>query len=129
MNSLVKMAVAAATLTYLTGCASILNGTHQQVTVKTPPVEHARCTLTNSNGEWEVSDTPASVKIHRDYNDLNISCSKPGYQTARKTVISKTKAPVFGNVVLGGVVGAGVDMVNGAAYAYPETISVPMHKG
>jgi hypothetical protein len=32
----------------------------------------------------------------------------------------------YGNILLGGVIGAGVDVVNGAAYDYPSEVSVPL---
>lgn len=32
----------------------------------------------------------------------------------------------FGNILFGGVIGAGVDMSSGAAYDYPATLSIPM---
>jgi hypothetical protein len=41
---------------------------------------------------------------------------------------SDTKGMVFGNILLGGVVGAGVDIATGAAYDYPEVIAVEMGK-
>lgn len=54
----------------LTGCASIVDGTHENVMVITTPVTDAHCTLTNSKGEWYVNSTPGSVEVHRDFNPL-----------------------------------------------------------
>ena len=41
-------------------------------------------------------------------------------------VKSSTKAMAFGNVLFGGVIGVGVDTVSGAAYDYPNVVTVQM---
>lgn len=41
---------------------------------------------------------------------------------------SKTKGMAFGNIVFGGVIGAGVDMADGAAYDYPNEINMNLNK-
>lgn len=112
----------------LTGCASIVNGTSESVSVQTSPEEGAKCSLTNNKGQWFVSDTPGSVTVHRSYQPLTVDCQKDGYANAETKVESKTKGMLFGNVVFGGVIGAGVDAGDGAAYDYPVNIMVPMEK-
>lgn len=124
---LVKRIAVPAMFSLLTGCASIVNGTQQNVQVVTPPVTGASCLLSNSKGQWTLPSTPGVVTVHRAYGDLAVSCHKGGYAPANQTVKSKTKAMAFGNLVFGGAIGGGVDAGDGAAYDYPETITVPMH--
>ncbi len=112
----------------LTGCASIVNGTHQTLAVSTPPTTGASCTLTNSKGHWFVRSTPASIKVHRAYGDLTAVCRKHGYKSTSRTFKSRTKGMAFGNAVFGGVIGAGIDAGNGAAYDYPSDIAIPMRR-
>ena len=112
----------------LVGCASITTGTNQSVSVKTGSVSGAQCSLENNKGTWYIPSTPGSVVVNRSFNDLSVKCEKKGYPLASKSVSSSTKAMAFGNVVFGGVVGAGVDIADGAAYDYPNTINVPMRK-
>lgn len=126
LSRLVVIALAAVTLT---GCASIVNGTNQPVSVETGRVKGATCVLENNKGKWYVNSTPGSVTVHRSFNDLKVNCEKPGYKPASKSIASNTKAMVFGNAVFGGVIGAGVDVANGSAYDYPTNINVPMSKG
>lgn len=114
-----------ATITALSGCASIVSGTNQSVTVDTPGCAAALCKLTNDKGAWAVT-TPGSVVVHRAYGPLSIVCAKEGYPSAATTVASATKGMAFGNLLFGGVIGAGVDMGTGAAYDYPTAIMVPM---
>jgi uncharacterized protein YceK len=113
----------------LSGCASIVNGTNQSVSVHNGPITGSICTLENNKGRWYIPHTPGSVTVHRSFGDLIVQCRKPGYTLGITHVKSKTKAMAFGNLVFGGAIGAGVDMVDGAAYDYPEDIYVPMRKG
>jgi len=115
-------------ISLLTGCASIIEGTHQRIMLKTTPVAGARCLLKNDKGEWHVRKTPQKVNVHRSSSSIEIICSKKGYKTAKRVVNSKLDAAIAGNALLGGVVGAGIDAEDGAAYHYPAVISVPLKK-
>jgi uncharacterized protein YceK len=108
----------------LTACASIVTGSSQTVSVDTTPIG-AECDLTNEKGTWNLNDTPGTVMVKRAHSDLHVKCQK-GSLVGTKTVASSTKAVAFGNVVFGGVIGAGVDMSTGAAYDYPSTIQVKL---
>jgi len=118
------LAAAAAAILLLSGCASIVSGANQSVSVDTPGCEAASCQLTNSKGTWFVK-TPGSVTVHRAYGNLAVVCSKEGFGSASSSVASSTKGMAFGNLLFGGVIGAGVDIGTGAAYDYPNLISVP----
>lgn len=112
-------------LLLLSGCASITTGLSQPMTVDTSPTKGASCQLSNNKGEWTVPSTPGTVNVRRSYGNLNVNCAKKGHH-ARRVVESSTKPMVFGNAIFGGVVGAGIDVADGAAYAYPEKVTVPM---
>jgi hypothetical protein len=112
------------------GCASIVSGHNQSVSVETrgkqgENVASANCKLTNDKGTWFVT-SPGSVNVRRSYEDLLISCEKSEQQPGIASVKSSTKAMAFGNIVFGGVIGAGVDIASGAAYDYPTLITVLM---
>lgn len=124
----VALALSIIGISLLTGCASIVNGTNQPVSVQTPPTSQAHCSLVNDKGRWFVNSTPGSVTVSRSFQDLLVSCEKTGYRPAMTRVKSRTKPMAFGNIIFGGVIGAGVDMADGAAYDYPTLISVPMAK-
>jgi hypothetical protein len=128
MFSIIKTSLVVICVSSLVGCASIVNGTNQSVSVQTGPVTGANCELANDKGKWYVNGTPGSVTVHRSYQDLTVNCQKKGFASGNTKVESKTKGMAFGNAVFGGVVGAGADMADGAAYDYPQTISVPMSK-
>lgn len=113
----------------LTSCASIVDGSNQSLSVETishgREVAGANCTLKNDKGTWFVS-TPGTVTVHRSYDDLNVKCTDAGYEPALITSASSTKGMAFGNILFGGLIGAGIDMSTGAAYDYPSLITVPM---
>lgn len=109
----------------LQGCASIVSGTNQLVSVDTPGCPASACELTNEKGKWYINATPGTTTVSRAYGPLNAVC-KNGDTTANASFNSTTKGMAFGNILFGGVIGAGVDMSSGAAYDYPATLTIPM---
>ncbi len=113
----------------LTGCASIVNGTTQVVSVETRdaagPVTGASCKLENDKGVFYVT-TPGTVSVRRAYADMKIKCEKAGVPDGLASIKSTTKGMVAGNIIFGGVIGAGVDVASGAAYDYPTLMQVMM---
>lgn len=121
-----KCMTLAACIIALSGCASVVSGTHQSLSVTTHPVKGAQCVLENNKGKWYINETPASVTVHRSYNNLLVRCEKDGYAKNELSIKSLTKPAAFGNVLLGGAAGAAIDMANGAAYDYPSEIHIPL---
>lgn len=124
-----RTAMAIFVIALTSGCASIVSGTSQSVSVvgKTAELEDivgARCTLTNNKGEWYAT-TPGSVVVQRSFGEMAVNCIH-GTATGVTQAKSSTKPIAFGNILFGGLIGAGVDMANGAAYEYPTVITVPM---
>jgi hypothetical protein len=114
------------TLILLSGCASIIDGRQQPITIQTTPVKAAECTLTNSNGTWNVNSTPGQVVVNRAYGDLSITCNKDNY-TGLTVAESRVKGWFWGNILFGGLIGMGIDSFNGAGFDYPQNITVPLH--
>jgi hypothetical protein len=130
LHLLALLSVAAAT----TGCASIVSGTTQSVSVETRNVDGAsvsgaNCKLNNNKGTWFVT-SPGSTTVNRSFEALDVKCEKQGLEPGIASFKSSTKAMAFGNVLFGGPigagVGAGVDRASGAAYDYPNLIAVTM---
>lgn len=112
-----------------TGCASITSGKHQTVTVNTTcegePLAEASCTLINDKGSWLVK-TPGSVVIRKAYGDLAIDCKKGDAKTSDRYQ-SKSNTGVWGNLIVGGVIGYAVDASSGSGFDYPPNIVVKMN--
>ena len=108
--------------TVLAGCASIINGQDQTLGVNTANESGAKCTLTNERGEWTLNSTPGRITVQRSTSPLRIVCTK-GCKTGTVTVESSTK----GMAIAGGLIGAAVDCSTGAAYDYPDEVTVPLN--
>jgi hypothetical protein len=129
MRTLCSLVCVAAAL-LASGCASVTGGASQNISIQTRDdagreVSAANCELTNSKGRWIVS-TPGSTTITRSNDDMQVVCSKGGMQPARAEVVSITKGAMFGNILIGGGVGAFIDHTSGAAYEYPSFIGLVM---
>jgi ABC-type Fe3+-hydroxamate transport system substrate-binding protein len=118
-------AASAAMAVALSGCATIVEGTTQSVSVSTPPEQGAQCTLVNSQGTWYVT-SPGSTTVHKTKTDLDVTCNKPGYQTGHVVAASHFAATTAANVLAGGVIGLGVDAASGTNYYYNSPILVPL---
>lgn len=120
-----------AALIGLTGCASIVGGFHETLSIKTmsegADVAGAQCDLSNSKGTWHVT-TPGPVSIHRSRDDLKIHCTYDRYASNLGHVPSSTRALVFGNILLpGALIATAVDLGTGSAFDYPAPIIVKLH--
>ncbi len=125
-SAILAVAIAAVSLT---GCASIVSGTSQVVSVETlhqsGPIAGASCKLENDKGVYYVT-TPGTVTVHRAYGDMNVKCEKAEMPAGMAVVKSATKGMMAGNILFGGFIGAGVDAASGAAYDYPTLFQVMM---
>lgn len=110
----------------LSGCATIVNGSNQSVTVSTDP-PGASCVLSRQ-GETvgAIAATPGSVQVSKSKNDVDVTCQKAGFVTASVAKSPSFGGATFGNILAGGLVGAVVDAASGANYTYPSEIHVPM---
>jgi len=130
IRQLLVGAVVVGTLS-MTGCASVVNGHTQSVSVTTrdrgEAVSGAQCTLINDKGTWYVT-SPGSVSVQRSFDALLVDCKLVGLPNGTAAATSGTTAAVFGNILVGGVIGASIDIATGAAYSYPNLIPVDMGK-
>jgi len=119
------LAAVAALGIVLSGCATIIDGTTQSVSVNTTPESGAQCTLTNSQGTWYLT-TPGSTTVHKTKTDLDVTCTKSGYRPGHVVAASHFTGKTAGNILAGGLVGVGVDAASGANYHYDSPIDVPL---
>ncbi len=118
------------TIVTLSGCASVTGSTTQAISVQSrapngKEIKEAQCDLVNKRGTYFIS-TPGTITISRSNDNLMVTCRKDGFDNGRATVVSDTKGSMFGNILLGGGIGAIVDHNNGSAYEYPSFIQVVM---
>lgn len=115
-------------LCLLAGCSTIVSSNNQTVTVtalhENQAVTGATCSLQNSKGAW-TTVTPQSVNIRKSFGDLTVSCRKD-QASGTKTVKSSAEGSTFGNILLGGGIGALVDAGTGNGYSYPDAFTVDL---
>jgi hypothetical protein len=111
----------------LSACASIVKGSTASVAITTPPTSGADCTLNSPEGTWQVT-SPASITLPRSKHDIQVRCTKEGYQEAAAVLPSTFEGWTLGNLIIGGVIGLGVDAATGALNDYPNAFQVPMQK-
>ena len=96
----------------LTGCATITRGTTEVLVIETTP---AGAEVQLSSGLH--CKTPCSLEM-KHKNAVVLDITKPGYEPQRVNVLSEIAgagaAGMAGNVILGGVIGAGIDVATGA---------------
>ena len=94
----------------MAGCASIVNGDHQKVTVMSKP-SHARLSVDNI----DVGVTPKQINLLRK-NEHVIKLDLAGYQTTSIPWQKTVSGWFFDNIFIGGLIGIAVDALDGAMY-------------
>ena len=114
--------------TQLGACASIVEGSSQSVLVTTPGVQDATCTLTSPEIGAQVVHTPGSLTLSKSKHDVQVSCTKQGYNDGAGTITSNFEGMTLGNLLLGGIIGVGIDAASGAMNKYQPQVAVMMTK-
>jgi len=109
----------------VSGCATVIKGTSQSVAITTPPTEGAQCVLPSKEENWQIT-SPGVATVQKSKEDIQVRCEKPGWQTATATIPSNFQGWTLGNLLIGGVIGVGVDAATGAMNEYPGAFQVPM---
>lgn len=125
---MIRSLVAAALVLPCIGCASVSRGTTENISiVSTPP---------GATAELSGLDNPTScitpcVVVAKRNADITVTINKEGYQPQviplTKEVPPTGAAGFAGNVLVGGLVGMGVDAVTGAAQDHkPNPVAVTL---
>jgi hypothetical protein len=106
----------------LAACASVTRGTSNQITVETtPPGATIRTSMQHS-----CPQSPCTFTVGRK-DEFVVTASKPGFKDAtmpvKTRVAGRGAAGFAGNVLVGGVIGMGVDAATGATLEhYPNPV-------
>ncbi|MBL4802407.1 MAG: hypothetical protein JKY45_10980 [Emcibacter sp.] len=109
----------------MTGCASIMSGTDQDIAMHTNP-EGAECILTREGQQLRKVVTPDNVRVSKLKHDIYVKCSMKGFHDSTAHINSGTQGSVFGNILLGGGIGWAIDSARGADNKYADVVTVPM---
>lgn len=127
MQKIKSLFVLAAT-TAVAGCASITSSKHQALSIVTvcdgAMVSGAACTLSNDKGAW-FTPSPGSLMIQKSSGDMVASCRKD-QSFGTVSFPSRANAGIWGNILLGGIVGYAIDAGSGSGFDYPTNVTVFM---
>ena len=110
----------------ITGCATITRGTEQDVPFNSTP---QKATVSVSSKQCI---TPCGLKLKRNQTH-KVMMSKVGYRDAGAVLTPSIEgagaAGFAGNVIVGGVIGMGVDAASGAMYTLnPQTVHLDLER-
>lgn len=112
-----------ASLSLVTSCASIMNGTHQSIGISTNP-SNAEIWLDNRL----VGRSPMIVEMKRCDNHF-VRIQLDGYQPYDLTFTKEVSGWVVGNIVFGGFIGLAVDAISGGLYRLtPDQVQAVMSR-
>jgi hypothetical protein len=115
--------LAASAALLFSGCASVVNDKTHPIKIETKTesgvlVTGADCTLKNDKAVTTAKSGEVA-NVRRSNEDLQISCKHPTNPDAVAKAISRVNGGMFGNIILGGGIGAVIDHNTGQAYTYP----------
>ena len=120
------LALALGVMSLLSGCATLLDENTQEVNVRLLCRERvipATCHLQNSKGSWRII-TPGHATITNDNRPLEITCKSNFTQSFTVSALPMPTMSMLGNVLMGGVIGAAVDVYSNTGMKYPENINI-----
>lgn len=126
---MLKQISTATSIALLSGCATMFNGTSQNLNVATindKNISETRCSIRNEEGAWQAAPNSA-VSIHRDGNDTQIQCENP-QQTGTASVLPSFSAGylVLDLILDACIISCVVDGISNSFYEYPQFVSVNM---
>lgn len=112
----------------LPACATVTTGTTQSLSVITDP-PGAACRLERGGSAIGiVNPTPGTVQVSRSMHDIQVQCRRPGYQPALATVSSQFEPLFLGNILIGGLIGMGIDIASGAGAYYEPSATIVLQR-
>jgi len=114
----------AITVLHASGCATILNGPDQMVAFSSEPDE-----ATVYVDGVAMGKTPCTLPVPRKGGDKLIAFDRPGYKRVEYTLRNTLDGALAGNILLGGIIGLGIDAISGRGGGYKHSVSVFLESG
>ena len=125
-----SIGVVALAATVLSGCATVFEGLHQDVSVASSPTNATCDFVRQGESIGTIASTPGTLSVRKDKHDILIKCTKPGYAEADYLNHSGTSAAIAANVAADMLLTLGassiVDSADGADNKYDSTVNVTL---
>jgi hypothetical protein len=110
----------------LASCAAIMSSSHQKITFNTAPAG-ATVEVSDAMGMPAGScETPCSLDLKRK-REYKVVISKTGYAPVEMALDRSSNGWIWGNLLLGGVIGLVIDFTSGSAYKLsPKDLNVTL---
>lgn len=121
-----KMIVIAVLSFLMTGCASVMNQDTQVIQVRSGcngMSIPAQCVAENARGRWRFM-TPTQVSVSRDMSPLRVTCHSPFVGTHAVQSRAGLQPAMVGNLLVGGLLGAAVDVASARGLHYASQIDL-----
>ena len=99
-----------------TGCATIMNGSTVDVTVATTPTDAE----VKFSGQTYRTTAPVIIPVPRGKEDQLLHIEKEGYESQDIKLERSFAGWVWGNVIFGGLIGLGVDLITQKAWSVEQ---------
>lgn len=115
-----RLLIASLAIGSLFGCATIIRGPTQTITINS----NVSGAIAFINGE-SIGPLPVVYRATKRREGLTLQVEAPGHIPIQRKISSKLDVIFFGNFILGGFIGSTTDLVSGAMWEYsPDNIYV-----
>jgi hypothetical protein len=104
----------------LTSCATVITGKHDVLNVNSSPTGASFTTSTGAQGT-----TPAKIEVPDDV-DVEFRFQMPGYADGSVTAAKYMSGWVWGNILIGGIIGLVIDFASGGIYTHDRDVSITL---
>lgn len=112
----------------VSGCASIIDGKHQNVNLVPSTSGKVTATVVSPSGVQEVT-LPTVIHTERSKEDIIVKIEESDcYEESTQTVQSNVNPVILGNIITGGLFGSTTDFATGAAWEYDKSAIVYVNK-
>ncbi|MDR3163259.1 MAG: hypothetical protein LBT81_05330 [Helicobacteraceae bacterium] len=110
------------------GCATLVGGGEQSVTLQTADGKQAEATVMSGSGS-QIVTLPATIIVKRANVPLSVNVKETGTTSGGSYSQSPKVNPwFFGNIITGGLIGSTTDAVTGSMWIYDDSVVVPVNR-
>ena len=124
-----KFLVVPALALALSGCATVVDGAYQDITL-TSNAEGATCSIVQNGVEVvPASPVPSTHTIAKNAGNLNVSCAADGYEPATVALMAgKHPMAVTGIALTGALINVGTDALTSSWHEYQDRAYIHLLK-